>query len=495
MKLLVIGIDGGTKEIIDGMPMPFTQSLFLGAASEHLEEDLISRGWAEALTGEHASTNKGFYLMPCADGSYDFSASYSKSEMVSASSNKPIWDLLNENGVSVGIVNVPTTGPADEVSGFIIAGGGGGVKAGGGVPDGMVYPPSYKKILENNRYVFDVRLPGGEDTVSGFLRKISEAEEVQKNTFVQLAKQEKPEFGFHCFRITTEVQYLARYEIKRCIEAFSDCRAKGLEFEPDNEIQRELVNHYRKLDESIKFIFRELDPESYIIIGDHSTALFEYEGNIDVWLSEKGYLKVLSPVEAFIRKGFRFLKRKALLALGGKNPPKASLIRRPITSFSKNKTLAFGTFYDTGNFAGIFINDSDRFGGPVKGLKATKSIVDNICKEFNSDPVSIEYGLIAKPYREVHENARFQHLMPDIKIHKPDSIYFSSRRWKFITDNPNLKALSESLAGVRYPYSGVKGSDPLFVCSKNLEQLIHEGDPNDLRLAYRIISRFFIQAN
>src|SRR5690554_8220511 len=102
MKLLVIGIDGGTKSILEGMPMPFTQSLFKGAASKHLEEDLISRGWAEALTGEHASTNKGFYLMPCADGSYDFSGSYSKSDMVSASSNKAIWNLLNENGVSVG---------------------------------------------------------------------------------------------------------------------------------------------------------------------------------------------------------------------------------------------------------------------------------------------------------------------------------------------------------------------------------------------------------
>ena len=96
MKLLVIGIDGGTKSIIEGMPMPFTQSLFKDAVSENLEEDLISRGWAEALTGEHASTNKGFYLMPCSDGSYDFSASYSKSDMVSASSNKTLWDYLNK---------------------------------------------------------------------------------------------------------------------------------------------------------------------------------------------------------------------------------------------------------------------------------------------------------------------------------------------------------------------------------------------------------------
>ncbi|MEW8138593.1 MAG: hypothetical protein AB2761_16165 [Candidatus Thiodiazotropha endolucinida] len=57
MDFLVIGINGGTKEIIDNMPMPFTQSLFKGAGYKILEEDLISRGWAEALTGCHASEN------------------------------------------------------------------------------------------------------------------------------------------------------------------------------------------------------------------------------------------------------------------------------------------------------------------------------------------------------------------------------------------------------------------------------------------------------
>ena len=493
MKLLVVGIDGGTKSIIEGMPMPFTQSLFKEAASKNLEEDLISRGWAEALTGEHASTNKGFYLMPCSDGSYDFSASYSKSDMITASSNKTIWNFLNDNGISVGMVNVPTTGPVDKVKGFMVAGGGGGLKATGGVPDGMVYPSAYKKNLEDNGYIFDVRLPGGEKTVSDFLKKIIRAERVQKDTFVELAQMEKPSFGFHCFRITTEVQYLARYEIEKCLKKLADCKNDGVEFKPDSEIQRVLIDHYRKLDESIKSIFLKLKPENYIFIGDHSTALFEYEGNIDVWLNDKGYLRALSSSETFIMRVLDFLKRKILIISGKEKKPKASLIRRPITRFSQRNTLAFGTFYDTGNFAGIFVNDYERFKGPVKGVEQARVIVDNICKEFNADPISIKYGLEARPYRENYEGAQFQELMPDIKIHKPDSIYFSSRKWKFITKNTNLKPLSESLDGIRYPHAGAKGSDPLFIYNKDLEQLIRDDDPRDLRLTYRIITRFFNQ--
>lgn len=493
MKLLVIGIDGGTKKIIEGMQMPFTQSLFKDCCSKNLDENLISRGWAEVLTGEHAANNKGFYLMPFADGSYDFSASYSKSDMTLANAGKALWHLLNDSNVSVGIANVPTTGPADAVNGFIIAGGGGGVSTSGGVPDGMVYPRKHEKILKKNNYVSDIRLPGGEITASGFLKKISQAEQAQKDTFIELSKIENPQFGFHCFRITTEVQYLARYEIDRCISEITECKEKEINFEPSTEIERRLVDHYKILDESIKSIFLELNPENYLFVSDHSTAMFEHEGNLDVWLSENGYLQKLSQRKIYAQKAWRILKLRFLTALGKKRKPKASLVRRPITKFSKKKSLAFGTFYDTGNFAGIFINDKDRFGGPVKSHQSIGNIVQRICTDFNSDPTAISFGLVAEPYRTVYDGAPYQHLMPDIKIHKPDTIYFSSRLWKFVTENQNLKPLEETLEGIRYPYTGLKGSDPLFVYSKGLEAHITEGDPNDLRLAYRLISRFFGQ--
>lgn len=491
MKLLVIGIDGGTRSILEGMPMPFTHSLFKTSSSKTLNEDLISRGWAEALTGEHASTNKGFYLMPLADGSYDFSGSYSKSDMLDASSNEPLWKLVNKAGYSVGFANVPTTGPADDVTGFIIAGGGGGLKASSGVPDGMVSPSKYKTNLQNNNYVFDIRLPGGEDLVSEFISKISKAERIQKDTFLELSKLEKPDFGFHCFRITTEVQYLARYEINMCIKDISDAKEKGEVFIPKNEIQATIINHYVKLDESIKSLFNELDPESYILIGDHSTALFEYEANVDVWLHARGFLSIQSDKKSFARRVIRFAFRKTAAFFAKETQPKASLIRKPITKFSKNETLAFGTFYDTGNFAGIFINDKARFGGPVHSDKVRDDLISEICDEFNADPICIKYGLIAKPYKSYFKGAQFQDIMPDIKIHKPDSIYFSSRQWEFVVSNKNLKPLDLSLANIQYPHAGTKGSDPLFIYSNNLEPLIQRNDPNDLRLTYNIVSRFF----
>mgnify|MGYP005848201035 CR=1 FL=1 len=492
MKLLVIGIDGGSRDIIDAMPMPFSQGLFAQSANRDLDEDLISRGWAEVLTGEHASENKAFYLMPVAEGGLDFNASYSKSDMLSCSRNEPLWKRLNQAGTSVGLMNIPTTGPADPVDGFLVAGGGGGLKADGAIPPTMMHPQSCKPLLEKHNYVFDVRLPGGETTVSGFLEKIRQAENAQKDTFIELARKEKPDFGFHCFRITTEVQYLARFEIERVAEAIREACDRGEVFQPETPTQQKVVEHYSNLDSSIKELFDTLEPEHYIFVGDHSTALLRHEGNVDVWLERAGYLTRMSPAERKARGGLIRLRNKAdrlaVKYLGKKSPP---LIRRPLTKFSPGRTRAFGTFYDTGNFAGIFINDRARFGGPVSSEQQHEKLVDEICQNLNATGEAQKYQLDARPYRRNYPGARFQRLMPDIRIHKPDSIYFSGRHWVLIRDNQHLKPLDENLAGIRYPHTGAKGHDPVFVFSPALGKHLREDDPNDLRVVYSMICRHF----
>ncbi|MCB1706413.1 MAG: alkaline phosphatase family protein [Halioglobus sp.] len=492
MKLLVIGIDGGTKHILDSMPMPFVQALFSGAHSRKLEEDLISRGWAEILTGEQAADNKAFYLMPLNDGSYDFSASYSKDDMISNAGSEVLWQRLNKAGVSVGFCNVPTTGPADAVNGFVIAGGGGGIKADGSIPDTMVYPRKYKAVLDRNGYVFDVRLPSGTKTFSEFLDKINHAQDAQKNTFIELSGREDPDFGFHCFRITTEVQYLAREEIESCIQAIQESARQRRDFSPKNSVQEKIIEHYKHIDTCVREIFEALKPESYFFLADHSTALFEYEGNIDTWLREEGYLfdktyleNQFFRIKRLLRRGINRYQVKRGLA---KSIPR---IRRPITKFSEKRTRAFGTFYEIGNFAGIFINDADRFSGKVKGASQIDGLVDELCERFNRGALAQEHRLYARPYRRTFPGAAYERFMPDIKIEKPDNIYFSGRKQSFLQPNENLGPMREDLANIRYPYTGLKGSDPLFVYSQSLENCIENDDPADLRLAYRMICRHF----
>jgi len=496
MKLLVIGIDGGTKEIIEGMPMPFTQSLFKNANSKTLQEDPLSRGWAEALTGCHASENKGFYISPYADKTYDFNHGYSKKEMESSSPNPPLWTMLNDQGCSVGIINVPTTGPAAEVDGFLISGGGGGLSSIGGVPKGMFYPESIEESLIKNKYIFDIRLSKKETTISQFIKKIADAETTQKQTFLELANKHQPDFGFFCIRMITEVQYLTRYEIKRCIEGINSAKENNKPFVPENTVQETLMDYYQQVDDHIKEVFESIQPQEFLFISDHSTALFNHDLNLDVWLANNQFLTEISPLEKLYQRFYRSWKLTRFLnKLGIKRAFQKKFEKRPtremITQFKPTKTKAFGTFFDSGNFAGIFINDAKRFAGPVADSEDVDKLVDEICTKFNADNETQKHNLQAVPYRRRFKESKFFDLMPDIQIEKPDTTYCSGRNWAFISENPNLKPFEDKLEGVSYPHTGLKGTDPLFVYSKNLESCIDKNDSNDLRMAYRLISRFF----
>src|SRR5690606_22854328 len=115
-----------------------------------------------------------------------------------------------------------------------IAGGGGGLNASTSLPENMIYPSSLKPALEAHHYVFDIRLPGGHTTAQGFVRSITQAEADQKDTFIDLCKSTSPSFGFHCFRMTTEGQYLARYEIDQAMEAIRSAKASGVEYGPQS---------------------------------------------------------------------------------------------------------------------------------------------------------------------------------------------------------------------------------------------------------------------
>lgn len=489
MDLLVIGIDGGTKKIIEGMPMPYCQKLFLSAGSRTLNEDLFSRGWAEILTGFHAVQTKAFYLMPFADKTYRFNRSYSKTVMAKESPGPLLWNRLNEMGVKTGIVNVPTTGPVDEVDGFFIAGGGGGVTPGDDLPKGMYYPNVCADIIKKNEYTFDIRLPGDSKTVPEFIEKITNAELRQEKTFTDLALTENPDFGFHCYRITTEIQYLCRYEIERCIEGLASAKAKGVDFIPENSVQKSLLKHYQAIDNSIQRLFEKVKPKNFLFVGDHSTVLFEKEGNLDAWLLKNGYMVQQGFWEIVQRKVRALMIKAGLIKFDG--PP----MRQPLTRFSKKRTKLFGTFYEIGNCAGFFVNDSKRFGGPVKSSEAEDLLVNEVCDAFNSDPLVQKYKLSARPYRSLYKGTKNYDLMPDIMLDKPDSIYFSGRNPDFMIDNPNLKPMAEDISGIRYPYTGVKGRDPVFVFSCGLEEYVDDFGPNDMRKAYKLIESYFSSLN
>ncbi|AAZ97741.1 hypothetical protein Tbd_1788 [Thiobacillus denitrificans ATCC 25259] len=126
MRLLVIGIDGADRRVVDGMPMPFLQRLLADGTHYFAEVDLFSRGWAEIFTGKHGIDTGAFYNRPACTGRYEFTQHFNLNSLDANRTVRPIWQDLNDKGFRVGVMNIPTTLPAPPVEGFFVAGAGGG---------------------------------------------------------------------------------------------------------------------------------------------------------------------------------------------------------------------------------------------------------------------------------------------------------------------------------------------------------------------------------
>jgi len=149
MKVLLIGMDGCHKDVFERGWTPFISSLL--EKQRHLEiyNDLLSRGWLEISLGEHAIKTKALYDKPKADGSLEWTKNFSLPDVPGIGTQvKGLWQKLNEQGYSVGIVNVPTTYPAPEVNGFFISGAGGGAPVVENATEELCYPSEILPILE-----------------------------------------------------------------------------------------------------------------------------------------------------------------------------------------------------------------------------------------------------------------------------------------------------------------------------------------------------------
>jgi predicted AlkP superfamily phosphohydrolase/phosphomutase len=144
MKVLVIGLDGVTFDLlgpwIESGELPTLQRLVQQGAWGKLRSTLppiSSSSWTSFATG----VNPGKHGI--VDFVYPSAGSY-KVTMVNATScqTRSVWNWLNDAGLRVGLLGIPTTYPPEAVNGFIVS----GFLAPG--PDSeWAYPPELKQEL------------------------------------------------------------------------------------------------------------------------------------------------------------------------------------------------------------------------------------------------------------------------------------------------------------------------------------------------------------
>ena len=487
MELLIIGIDGGDERIIRGMDMPFLQSLIENSHSRKLTEDIYSRGWAEILTGLAGPDNGSIYMAPKLDGTHHFTFKFGMNEMVGKDFVTALPQLVEASGRRFGMMNVPTTGPACEVNGFMVAGGGGGMNKIEGIPPELCWPRSLAEKLDGIGYVPDLRLKtSGIESFSKLMDSLDKIVQTRADAFLALVEEFSVDVGFLCFRVTTDIQYLAMSEIESILSMrdMPEVRQEGFS-EKLSEVQRRIVEHYRILDGCIRKVFETLRPSGHIITSDHGASRYLHSINFDRFLQEEGLQFSIEqqPLKSLLRKVWRnFLPKSFVKKV--KESASSSVIRS-VNRFNVKSTKAFGHTYSRG----IYINDSERFAGPIRPGKDLDHLVDEIVSKINSDPRSKEIGLEVKPYRRYHMDSRFADILADILIVGPDT-NFVTGEGDFISRNMGYGPIEEDLSHVKSDmHSGQKGRHPICFLSRNLEDLIDASDPDNLTFVYHLVAR------
>ncbi|RLD18624.1 MAG: hypothetical protein DRI36_01005, partial [Caldiserica bacterium] len=200
-KVLLIGLDGATYKVIDrGIKENLLSTLYTFKENgvwgnlHSVVPSLSPYSWPVLCTGLNAGKLGIFGLSKVVEWNspLDFREILPSRRDINGI---PIWKILSENGIKVGIVNIPVTYPPDKVNGFMISG-----FLAPSTSKRYFYPESISPFLKD--YVIDITFSGEE---AGWipekgvdLNKVYKMQwEISKKRFItscKLIMKYKPEF-------------------------------------------------------------------------------------------------------------------------------------------------------------------------------------------------------------------------------------------------------------------------------------------------------------
>lgn len=450
--------------------MPFLNGLLANQHTRVLTEDLLSRGWVQMLSGKYARDTKAFYMVPQCDGTPNIVFKYNLGMLLDNKEVVPIWEVPPQ-GTSVGMMNVPTTFPAQEVNGFFVSGAGGGVNKVDGIPDALCHPTALASELSDLGYKIDIRFgTAGIKDIGMLFEQLCDMLEKRADAFLKLLERHQPEFAFLCFRAPTVVQYLAMVEMEAYFE-----RKAGQQIGEHVATQAwsdGFEKLYSTLDHCIQRVMEAAQADHWTISSDHGAVPYKHRLNIHKFLQDHNYQTAKLNIWESVRNIGKTVLRGQPFQLAKK------------IDFSR--ATAFGHWYLTG----IFINDQKRFGGPVSPSEVAP-LVTKICDDFNATEEAKQFEMEARPYRAENPDSKYGDHLADVKIHCSDEIFFSKFPGPFVRPNPDYKPM-ESIENIKGGmHSGQKGRHPLFCCCSQTAKLIKDDDPLDLTLVYKLTQRVF----
>lgn len=495
MKTLVIGVDGTSIETFKRGWTPNIESLIEKGNQLQLKEDLLSRGWVEIFTGKHALETGALYDLPLANGSLNWTTKFKLESIPNWKTEiKPIWQILNERGYKVGIMNIPTTFPAPKVKGFFVSGGGGGAKVIQEASDELCYPKDIVEYLHRINYIIDVRMPELYEknfiTVEKVFSHFQLKNEKRTEAFIKLSKEKKVDFGFVVYKTSSVmVEFFTIPELEK--------KNKGEKFY-DKKLLNYSEKYYRNFDKQFQKLVDSFKGAEIIIVSDHSERKTDYEVNLNYFLQTNGFqakhrqtpLEHVSKYLKYFAKTYLPFNIKKNIFNHHKSASNGIIMANQYSSFDPDNTAAFCVPW--GDWArGIYINDTERFNGIIPSNKVIE-LSQKISEKINSDKIAQMHNISS--HIKSHFDTPISKYYPDIVVDIPDGYIVRNNGANFITqfnglrvkqyDFDTVEAWSKLRAQQKWLPLTVRGYEPIAVSSRQWSNSILT-KKNDLTTIYK----------
>ena len=278
-KVVVIGLDGADWRVIspwiDGGELPTLSRLFSEGASGKLRTTIRPESavaWSSFSTGVNPGKHGVF-------GFVEYDPQNHRYALANGSSVRArrFWDLLGEQGKTVGLLNVPFTYPPTPVNGFLIAGM--------LTPDTNVtftHPPELKHTLRNRfgEYILDTHRPGQDR--AALVEHVRRHTAQQRDIALFLLEEPWDFFG---------MVFTGPDRLQHFLWADVDARHPMHDPSASPEFGRELLQHYRLLDDALARILASLPAQALVIlVSDHGFNGCAGRFHVNHWLRTQGLL-------------------------------------------------------------------------------------------------------------------------------------------------------------------------------------------------------------
>lgn len=419
-KVIVLGLDGGTFEILDpwikeGKLPNFRKLKRKGSYGilRTLLPPITATAWPSFFTG----TNPGKH------GLFSFTNITKDYKLRICSGNgiksEPVWNIIGEKGLKTALINLPMTYPPSKINGEVICG-----LMTPSEFSNFTYPKDLKKELDeilSKKYLVHP-LPYRGDNEEKFLKSLNETLEMR---FKLLDHYMKKNFDLIISVIggTDKISHALLKYIDKKHPLYTEKESK--------KWRGKILNYFQKIDYNLGKLMKNLGEYSLLIMSDHGSERSMKRFSVSEWLKENNLLYLKEDK----KKSFSLDDKKATKIAKFLDNHNLGFVRRIIKTFlpwrsmfSKGKKIDINmidwkrtkAFVIPGN-RGIFINSKERFVNGIVSKNEANKLKDIIVEKLSKlrDDEGNKMDIIVKKTEDIYSGKYLKEA--------PEIVYFISK--------------------------------------------------------------------